>query len=63
VERAAKLSLKLGVALELKADGSVKILGKLDSAPQDAPASPAGGAEDDDALTAYEASCGVTGRA
>lgn len=35
IERAAAMSLKLGLALELRGDGSVRILGKLDSYPVD----------------------------
>ncbi len=57
VERAAELALKLGVALELTADGGVKIIGKLDSRPPalrdvDAEESP------DDALADWEAKHG-----
>jgi len=58
-ERAAVLSLKLGVKLILHADGSVEITGKLDSPPGDALASTAGD-DPDDALARWEAKHGHT---
>lgn len=58
VDRAAQLALKHGVALELGPDGSVKILGKLDSAPAGGLGSRPEGETADEALAAWEAKHG-----
>lgn len=58
VDRAVGLAKKHGVALELGPDGSVRILGRLDSPPRGALASGAEGATADDALAAWEAEHG-----
>lgn len=59
VTRAAELALKLGMRLKLGADGSVEVLGRLDTAPG---AAMAGAREEtlDEALAAWEAGGGAT---
>lgn len=59
VERAAELALKLGVALELTADGGVKIIGKLDSARPAGPDAATEGAGDADGYENWKQGHGV----
>lgn len=58
VERAVTLAKKHGVALELGPDGSVKILGKLDSVRASGVGSAPEGETADEALATWEAKHG-----